>query len=297
MGQYAQDWWLTPIEITTSNNVFRIVENSIARTATLAAGTYYQHRDSTYHAGGYLSLFLALETALNATATNDYTFRPCTPTSSPNMQAAGVEIVTTDALTFTLDFTNAGNTLPAKYLGWDSTDTAAAAKSHKSKKCAYGRWCSRTIVMDEHAAVRKRSFAALDIAFSHDYPRDRYPLEWDDYRVRTIRYEYVQAAHIHERGANTMQQASWAGIGFRDGNNAFETVWRSMMRSEKIIIAHDRALGTWDGTLTTNSEVIQTLGLEPDFESVAQEIQANGELYRLNLRLWIEPTQLVGYLQ
>ena len=309
MSVFLQDWWLRPIEIESGANRIVITENGTTYNCDIPAGTYYMHNDASVHAAGTLSLpILFTSVMLGTAAANVYAMRPCTPTKSDQMSAAGIEIY---ALSGTDTFTVDSSTIAPDILGYNAAEgyVTTAALSVRSPYCSSAWWCSRTIVANVHGATAKRSLKTLDIAFSHSRPRDRYSLEYDENdRIRPITYEYVPAAHVHLYGAARASDAAWAGLAepyytsfgtptlVYDSHNAFERVWQSLARSEPVIIAHDRAYGAWDGTLDVDAEMVKLLDPSTSIEDVASLMQATGELYRLEPIVWIDPnSDLPGY--
>lgn len=309
-ANYKRDWWLWPITVPTSARTIVLEEAGGAATSvSIAAGVYYTHRDSSIDAD-YPSLFLALETALNAAGlTNTYTFSAQTPTESVAQLKAGVRltgVATSDgtpaSVNFSLNFSSASFTLDPRVLGFDadrSTDASASGNTDAfaldSPLTVFGTW--RAFSLFDGIAADKRGDERTLLIDSHDRPSDRYVLPWYEERYRTVKYMRVNAAHVYRYAA---EQESYAHVGkleTNDTHNAFYHVWRELkFDNAPCIIVHNVG-DEWDLQVDTyDSEAVKRAEKADDSfrKWTGEPARRAGEFYDLEIDLFIAD-DLPGY--
>lgn len=296
---YSQDMWVTPIVITSANNSFRLYEitSTAERIVTIAAGTYWLHADSAY-TSEFPSLYLALETALNAVATNTYAFTSSTPTSSAQQTACGLTL-TGDVEEFSIDFDDADFTMSPGWFGFRASGAPTSSTlAIASPYTIYGHWWTNTVDVNGRASTKRRD-REREISFSHDRPADRYGIEWYDDYTRQVVYEFVPAAHIFEVAATDSAYAATGRLATNDTHNAWETIWSSLSRSQQVIIVHDVGTGFDITDLTAGYAEAVLLRDESQAQQLSSTFtltRAAGEFYTIDVNLWIVPdASLPGY--
>lgn len=314
---YAQDVWLTPIVLTASNNSFRVTEDPdgtpLTRLVTVAAGTYYLHADTALTAAGtYLGLYDSLATAINAAATETYSFEVVTPTISTDMTDAGIKIKATDATEpkFQIDWGHASFTMDPAWFGWrtgkgglvssnvvDSV-TDGSDVSMSSNFTALGRWYSWPITANKGAAD-KRSTKLRNVKFSGPRLSDAVATLWDTSTVRRIAYHWLKSPQVFPDRADDTDTAFVAnsGLAASDIHNGFLSVWESLADLNTVLITHN-ASDDLQVSSVANSRYEAVKLHDPkqaaDFGSVYRLRESAGEYYDLNLSLWVNP-DFAGY--
>lgn len=296
---YQRDWWLWPIVVTSSNNSFVFTETGGSTfTVTIAAGTYYTHRDSSIDTD-YPSLWLALETAIGAeSTTNTYTFSAQTPTQSVEQFSAGIRLTGTagTSVEFSIDFSSGSFTLDPRLLGFPSTQSAdvtavAEGSDHvlDSVFTVFGTW--RAFSLFDGKAAEKRGDERVLSIDSHDRPSDRYPLEWFEERYRPVSYQRVYAAHVYRYAARDLGYATVGKLAQNDTHNAFYYIWRELLRDDNPVIVCHNVGDVWDLQVDTyDSEAVKRAGSFPTSfrEWTGEPVQRAGEFYNLELDLFID---------
>jgi hypothetical protein len=296
---YSQDMWLRPVVLTSANNKFRLYENTSVREVivSVAAGTYYLHADSTLSAGGFPSLYLAIEALIFTTTTPvTYTFSNATPSASGGQTGVGLAL-TTSAGSFTVDFADADFTMDAGWFGSLNTESiTSTTKRIVGRYTVLNQWYLNTISSYAQAS-NKRSSVQREISYSHERPSDRYAIEWYSERTRTITYEYVPAAHIFESGAKEQIYADTGRLALNDVNNAWETIWSGLSRDETIFIVHnvDSKWNLRDVLSAGGYESVKLFGENQarDLGSTIKLTRSAAEMYTISVDLWLGSTQ--GY--
>lgn len=330
---YAQDIWMPAVTITTSNNSFRIVENvgvtDDVRTVTIAAGTYYMHGDATLTAAGLLGFFDALATALNAVATNTYSFLTVTPVQSSSFTLSGIRIkATTATVDFKVDWDNASLTMDPAWFGFRlanatittrgsltngggneiTSTTSGADEVIDSDFTVSKRWYSFSHGNTTHAAVDKRAFRYGNRRYSSSRLSDAVAVEWDTGRVRNFRYEYIVSQHLFaERGesqaasgtasyAQPVGAAAWASTALLDGDDIYQGfeqyVWEPMAQLTPVLVQHNVSTPALNDVVDHPHELVRLLNPSQaqDFRNVIELQRRGGEFYNLDIDVQIDPS-------
>lgn len=296
---YSQDMWLRPVVLTSANNKFRLYEIGSAHEVIVAitVGTYYLHADSVINQSAFNSLYLAIETAVNAVATsNTYTFTNATPRASGGQTGVGLAL-SADVEEFSVDFADADFTMDAGWFGAISTENVTSAnKRIVGRYTVLHQWYLNTISSYAQAS-NKRSSVQREISYSHERPSDRYAIEWYSEKTRPIVYEYVPAAHVFEYGAKEQIYADTGRLALNDVNNAWETIWSGLSRDEIIFIVHnvDSKWNLRDVLGAGGLESVKLFGENQarDLDSTITLTRAAAEMYTISVNLWLGDFQ--GY--
>lgn len=296
---YSQDMWLRPITLTSANNKFRLYEDTSANEiiASVTAGTYYLHADSTLTSAGFPSLYNAIETILDLNATTaTYTFNNATPAASGWQTGVGLTLKAT-AGAFTVNFADVDFTMDAGWFGCINSESIASTSSRIiGRYTVLNQWYLNTISSYAQAS-NKRSSVQREISYSHERPTDRYAIEWYSERVRTIVYEYVPAAHVFEYGATEQIYADTGRLALNDVNNAWETIWSGLSRDETLLIVHN-VDSKWNlrdvfGAGSVESVKLFDESQARDFDSTLTLTRSAAEMYTVSVNLWLGSLQ--GY--
>ena len=291
---YGVDRWYWPITLTSLNNQFVLEETTGgagSMTVTVTAGTYYLHNDTTLNGNGYPSLWKAISAGLvTAGANNTYGFQPITPTSSTAQTFGGVRIFAlTGSDSYTVKFADAAFTMENAWFGYG---LSASNANHGVGEpwidppyTSKGFWQSATLT--GNTASDKRSDVMREIVESSDRTSDVYQVEWNEDTVRTMRYEYVPAAHIWPDRAADASYASTASLATNDIHNAFYDVWDVGSRLGVIVIVHDE--GNQDLEVVTHDyEIVKfaDAAQRKSFRKCVKMMVTSGEFYELSVDLY-----------
>lgn len=240
----TQERWFAPIVITASNNGFVVTEDpggaATQYAVTVAAGTYFSFHGSS--AIGNSSLFWAIRVALQGAGAANYTFAPGDPTESTAQTDAGITITSDSGALFKIDFQDAAFTMDNRWFGFGSAelDQTSSIGGLISKYTALSQWVSWTLTGG--ASTDKRSYLMREIEESSARTADAYQVEWNEDRIRTMRYQYVPAAHVWLNRVDAADAAAYYATGeldVLDNHNAFETIWDSASRLADILVQFD----------------------------------------------------------
>lgn len=310
---YTQDIWLTPITITNSNYSFRFVEDpngvAVPRVVTIAAGTYYLHNDSSLHAASHLGLYVALTTAINAVATETYSFEVTTPTLSTGMTDAGLLIRATEVTEpdFQIDWGHASMTMDPAWFGWRtgkgglvSSNVVTSSSDGGTQKMegnytVLGRWYTHTLD-GVHAAEDKTSDTLKNTRFSHARTSDAVAIRWQTDTIRRYVIRWVKSPHIFNSRADDSDTA-WllaSDLVASDIHNAWEDVWDSLSDLGEVLIVHnvngaadlqvDPSTSDWEAVRLPDEKGARSLG------DTIKRVQNGGEWYDIDISLWVNPT-------
>ena len=235
--------FLFPVELTSSKTL-RFVEGASNKTATVAAGKYWLHRSTS---SDYPGLYKALEDAMNAASTEDYTVRSTTPTGSDALLGAGLAIEQTSAgAAWTIDWDN--STLDPRLLGFPagSSGTVAALNfTIRSPMTRWGDW-----IPWRNATRKDRDVERWVSASSRDVGSDAF--EQVDYGLRETRsfeYRWNPAALAIEIVDPVYQEV--AGLDYDEAHASFETLWtEGFSKREDVLCVYEA--GDQDLELTTH---------------------------------------------
>jgi len=284
--------FLYPVLRTDSQDQLFVSEvGGVSTFVNLPAGTYYAHRDSTLGFQGYPSLFLALESAMNAALTGTYTISAATPTESSAWENLGIQITATGVTSFSItDFADE-QPLPsiAQLLGCPQ-DTAvnSVGTVWTSPRTRAGKWVSN---MERTEAL---GFPESVIRFStgRTERQDAYAVDYGERLTRRFVYEFESAAVVFEQRATRQSYAAASALATGDVHNAFESLWRRMRRLDEIIVVYFEEGEPFDLEVDTHGHEVVKLDSEEvaqAFASVAALRLRGPETHTLTL-----PTVVVG---
>jgi hypothetical protein len=290
--------WLRPVVLTSASNKFRLYEITHATEIIVSVpiGTYYLHADSVLASAGFPSLYLAIETALNAVASNEYTFKNATPRASGGQTGVGL-VLSADIEEFSINFADVDFTMSAGWFGsGDSENITSTNKRIIGKFTVLHQWYLNTISSYAQAS-NKRGSVQREISYSHERPTDRYAIEWYSERTRQIVYEYVPAAHVFEYGAKEQIYADTGRLALGDVNNAWETIWSGLSRDETLLIVHN-VDSKWNLRDVFGSGSVESVKLfgeaqARDLDSTITLTRSAAEMYTISVNLWLGDFQ--GY--
>lgn len=252
-------------------------------TATLDAGTYWCHNDTTVT--DYPSLYDHIITKMNALAGGGYTYQinDATPTASSAWPHFGIVISTTNpGLSWTWDASGTINAL--EVLGWRTTDgtTAATLGTVTSPRCYRGAWRSP----DRAPSLWTSRPARLVTPSTSIVERtDAYFFDQGARRLRTIKVEYVTAAHVYGYRADIAAFATLGELATTDDNNALEWTWTHMAKGGKALLVWYDDADDLDLLLDGNGyyEVVRMAdpGQMQDMGEILNLIRAGGEVYTI----------------
>lgn len=258
MTFYQRDTFLTPIEITTANQVILIREDPSGApnnvTVTLTPGTYFLHDDSSFHASRLGLYFAILDVINNGTGvngtlsgvpTNTYTMVVSAPSASTGLTNAGV---TLEALAAADDFQIiwASTTMDARWFGFKdaSPATTSSATSGPDELIVSPNGVKHRLVthdLGNGSAIDKEPDPWKITRRSSDLPKDSITLTWGTGLRRHFTYRDIPPPFVFERRAEESEFAGEAGLETGDANNIWHDVWDAYTAGCEVVIVHNES--------------------------------------------------------
>jgi len=243
---------------------------------TIPPGWYYQH-------GGTSAKYPGLWKAIVDGYHPDLQIRPCTPSKSLGMPGCGMAFRHADktaTVTVDLDITDG---IPPELIGWTSP-TARTSAWLDSEIGIPGVWRSNSLVDGEGV---KLPMLEAEVYASHDGPTARFQ-RWGMTAYCEWQYREVQAIWVRRTASWQADYAELAQVRLGNEHAAFDHVWQSLGRGQKVIVHPDVQEPPFD---LTDGVVVKLKGERAarDFSAIASFVSADAE-ERYNLRI---PTYLI----
>lgn len=261
-------------------------EAGTPRSTTIAAGTYYAHRDSTLNAD-YPSLYLAIAAAMNAISGGGYVFDigVDTPTVSGGLNFGLTIFTASPSAVWT--WQPAGTINALGVMGWATTDSNTLATSGvvTSPRTYRGAWRSP----QPPTRWKLRPEAILAESSTYHERADVYYYDSGDRATRTVEVQYVCAGHVYQYRVLMPDYAAAADLATDDGNNALELVWRGGNRGQDLIVvwyddADDLDLLA-DGNGRFDIMRMADVRQMREFERMLRTQRVAGEVYEVSMEL------------
>lgn len=311
------DRYFWPIYITDWENTFTFFEGDVSKATgdivniQVDPGIYYLHRDTAAHPAPYRSLYLELESELDAVRDDSgnglngtYRFGPRDLSDSDLGYSSLLlsQNADPDNEQFGYLFDDADWSMNAGWFGFprEKTDSAvysvAGSNILNGTVSILGQWQS-----PKKAAYKTRRNMTADSFESHSGPNSRRNKWLADSQIRMIRYIKINGAHVYRYRARDSGAADEAGLPINDVNNCFEDLW-SAMQWGRILGVYDR--GDQGNAMQFNAqnprvnESWQTESQGVDFKQlISRDRKWDGEHLDLEFpaKLYENETVLDGY--
>jgi len=232
-GLLDRDRFLFKITLTSSKTL-RIIEASVTRNCTIAAGSYYLHTSVN---ATYPGLYAALVTAINAACADDFGLFACTPSLSTGALGGGLELrqITGAPVAWHIDW--AGTTLDPRILGFGAGVTGTSAPVGTSLRSPFTRWGdwipTRYATSKDRDQVRTIRASTGIVESLH--------FEQSDYGTRIFRdfeYRLQPAAAVIDVQDAVYQEV--AGFDASERNAAFEILFsEGLSKRIAVLVVHD----------------------------------------------------------
>jgi len=315
MTAYAPDTIYQAIEVTTANNVFRVIEdnggvNQSTLDVTLDVGTYFLHSDNGFHLT-LKGLLWAIEkiltdgttvglgtlTVTGAAQNNPtYDFEVADPTSSTGLVNNGLALRAVAFVEeFDVMFSDAAFTMSPRWFGVASdapgfdVSSSLDAADHVATMPAGTRFRKVTRDLGAGQAIDKRRFNYKDVNYSSSRPSESVAVVWDQGYFRRFVYQDVLAADVfQDRGSETewaAQQSRLVG----DTHATWYDVWDALSDAEELIIVHNDS-GS-DLQIDSHSYEVVKLWQKLDWQAFASQQSEGGDFYTIEFSTWVDTTR------
>jgi len=290
------DRWIYPVEVTSSTQDLRVLEDQdgdgafeSGATVTISPGWYWGHADSSFTLPG---LYDAIESAMNSAGLgNTYTITSQTPSGSQVSQS-GIRIQG-DTYPFKID--GFGTDMPGEWFGWDF-GTLGDAESDNLKidfpRSPHTYWQPWSIFSTKSAAAKDWDQRRL-IGQSSQDARNAYQIEYaEPIPTREYTYPWLPAANVRKGKADDADHARNAGIPTGDTGHALYHLWEVASRNREIIIVHNDG----DQDLQVDSHQYERGYLRPSarqsFDEMHERVRDAGEFYTVEFTHVIEQSEM-----
>lgn len=304
---YGRSRIIPKVTIAAGANVIILNEGAADLPATVAAGSYWGHADASLDAT-YPSLYIAIQTALDAAGANTYTFEVADPSASSAQTDGGLALRATAGVSFEIYFTDVLNTFPDELLGEmnNSVITVAdqasvvdgADKLMTFRHCREAEWLSWNILA-RRGPADQRSEHTHETYSSDSNPAHAYEYDWsqdsDGMKTRTFKVQDVPSAHLKAGRALDSGYATTGELTQGDTGNALKEVFWDRARflegtgtgSDFIVVYNDVSdlqVDTHDYDICRMNSPEQ----RATFERLLSEVRLGGEFYTMELELFIK---------
>lgn len=304
MATYAADTWLTPVEITASNNTFVVIEDPSGTpnvlSVALEPGLYWPHADDALHVtcpGLYRAIAATLSGVsghgtLTGTPTNGgWAFVAVTPTASSGLVGNGLQLraalIPGSPIAFAVAFNHASFTMPPAWFGGTSgavtSGVDGSSQAANMPRATRHRLITRDLA--DGSAIDKRAAPYMDIRRSSPRPAESTAIVWDQGKIRGMRYEHVPGVEVHATRAAETEWAATTGRAVGDVSAVWADVWEALQLGREIIVVHNAP--STDLQVLTHTYEIARAWEASTWERFADQSAAGGDLYTINALLWI----------
>ena len=303
---YGRSRLIPKVTIAAGANVIILNEGAADLPATVPAGDYWCHNDSSLDAT-YPGLYIAITTALDAAGANTYTAEVATPAISTAQTNGGIAFRAVAGASFEFYHTDPAFTFPHELIGEmdNSVITAAdtssivdgADKVLTSNYCREGEWLTWNIY-SWRGPVDQRSRHTHETYSSDSNPKYAYEYDWsedaDGMKVRRFIVPEVPGAHLYASRALGSGYATVGELTQGDTGNALKEVFWDRARflegsgiaSDFLVVYNDVSdlqVDSHDYDICRMNSAAQ----RASFEELLPEVRLNGEIYTVDLDLFI----------
>jgi hypothetical protein len=255
-----RDYLRYPIYIADGSNKIQFASTVV----TITPGWYY---NCFYASTPYRGLWSELQSKVPS----GVTLHICTPTLSHGQIGCGVEFRRSTSITVKVDITDG---LPRSVLGW--TQDERSGVKIPSQRTIPGIWRSNSL-LDGIASLKNRRSSANAFA-SHDDP-DWIASVWRVFDTVDFRYQAVPAVYVNKVRGLLQEYTAPYGIDKGDIYAAFEHVWLSMIRSQRIVVHGD--ISTPPDSLAGCSVIKGATNILSSLDQVARREDVAQERYEI----------------
>lgn len=267
----TRDFMRYPVYVADGANRIEITSTPGTAIVTIPPGWYYQHgEDNASYPGLWRAIIDGYAPQLD--------IRPCTPTDSIGLPGCGIAFRHIDKVTDVTVSLDISDALPPETIGWAGVGPKTGPWV-TSEMGARGVWRSNNKLDGEG---QKIAHLESVVYMSHPGPTARFQ-RWRTTPVVDFEYREVPAIWVRRSAAWEEDHAAWGKVRFGNESAAFDNVWESMGRGQKMILHPDCEEPPF-GLAFGNVFKLRDERSAQEFRSVATPVSVDAEeRYNINL--------------